>query len=294
MSDKKKNKKIGLVMPISAIDDLSEQHWIDVKKIIEDSCKSIEEYNISIDLVSNDESRDIIHGKIVFNLFDSDVVICDVSKKNPNVMFELGMRLAFDKPIVMVKDNVTDFSFDTSIIQHIIYPRTLRHSDIEIFKKKVRDKVICIFQAVDDGKYISYFKDSGLGTISVPDIQTKSVSLDEFVISELKKLSRTVTELNRHIFVDRKITGINRREYLELKNLSPHVSEVSESLLEDFLYPILDKHIAINGTDNISISELADVVFRKKTPIIVYFTKEQIEPFIESYLKVNDIDYLSY
>jgi hypothetical protein len=34
--------------------------------------------------------------------------------KNPNVMFELGMRLAFDKPAIIIKDNRTNYSFDTA------------------------------------------------------------------------------------------------------------------------------------------------------------------------------------
>jgi hypothetical protein len=54
-----------------------------------------------------------------------------VSGKNPNVMFELGIRLAFDKATIIIKDDKTDYSFDTSVIQHIPYPRDLRHNQIE-------------------------------------------------------------------------------------------------------------------------------------------------------------------
>jgi hypothetical protein len=34
-------------------------------------------------------------------------------------MFELGMRLAFDKPTVIIKDDKTDYMFDTGIIEHV-------------------------------------------------------------------------------------------------------------------------------------------------------------------------------
>jgi hypothetical protein len=49
-------------------------------------------------------------------------------------MLELGMRLAFDKPAVIVKDDKTDYSFDTSSIEHLAYPRDLRFSKIKSFK----------------------------------------------------------------------------------------------------------------------------------------------------------------
>jgi hypothetical protein len=54
--------------------------------------------------------------------------------QNSNLMLELGMRLAFDKPAVIVKDDKTDYSFDTSSIEHLAYPRDLRFSKIKSFK----------------------------------------------------------------------------------------------------------------------------------------------------------------
>jgi hypothetical protein len=45
-------------------------------------------------------------------------------------MFELGMRLAFDKPTIVIKDDVTKFNFDTSPIKHLQYRRDLRYMDM--------------------------------------------------------------------------------------------------------------------------------------------------------------------
>ena len=58
------------------------------------------------------------------------MVVVDVSWKNPNVMFELGLRLAFDRPTIVVKDIETDYAFDTSPIVHVLYPRSLRYQPI--------------------------------------------------------------------------------------------------------------------------------------------------------------------
>lgn len=101
----------GLVMPISEIDGCPEHHWAEVRKILSDAA---EDAGFKPNLVSIADNVGVIHKRIVQNLYGNPIVVVDVSGKNPNVMFELGMRLTFDKPTVIVKDDETDYSFDTS------------------------------------------------------------------------------------------------------------------------------------------------------------------------------------
>jgi len=49
---------------------------------------------------------------IIQRIVDSEMVLCDYSAKNPNVMYELGVRHAFNKPVALVKDKTTDKVFD--------------------------------------------------------------------------------------------------------------------------------------------------------------------------------------
>ena len=109
----------GLVMPISAIDGCTAEHWAEVKAIIQDALESIPAPKFLAKLVSDADDVGVIQKRIVQGVYSSDVVVCDVSCKNPNVMFELGLRLAFDKPTVIIKDDKTDYSFDTSVIEHL-------------------------------------------------------------------------------------------------------------------------------------------------------------------------------
>ena len=88
-------------MPISTIDSCNEEHWRDVKEILSEA---IVDAGFSPQLVSEADDVGIIQKRILQNLYANPIVVCDVSAKNPNVMFELGLRLAFDKPTVIVKD----------------------------------------------------------------------------------------------------------------------------------------------------------------------------------------------
>ena len=66
----------GIVMPISAIDGCSEKHWEEVKGILTDA---IESAGYEANLVSNADDVGIIQKRIVQNLYDNDIVVCDVS-----------------------------------------------------------------------------------------------------------------------------------------------------------------------------------------------------------------------
>lgn len=94
----------GIVMPISKIDNCSTEHWVDVLLILKDV---INDAGFQPNMVSDADDSGIIQKRIIQNLYSNEIVICDVSAKNPNVMFELGIRLAFDKPTIIVKDDCT-------------------------------------------------------------------------------------------------------------------------------------------------------------------------------------------
>jgi hypothetical protein len=181
----------GVVMPISTIDGCSESHWADVLEIV---TEAIEEAGFDANLVSNADDVGIIHKRIIQNLYDNPIVVCDVSGKNPNVMFELGMRLAFDKPTVIIKDEKTSYSFDTSAIEHIEYPRDLRFSRIVDFKVKLTEKIVATHKrATTDPNFTTFLKH--FGEFTVAKLDKKEVSGQEFIMEELRGIRSAVRRM---------------------------------------------------------------------------------------------------
>lgn len=121
-------------MPIAATDGCDAQHWAEVQEIIIGCCTQVE---FKCNIVSDAADSGVILKRIIQNLYKNDIVIADVSGKNANVMFELGIRLAFDKPAIVIKDDKTGYSFDTSVIEHIPYPRDLHYPSMLIFQEKL-------------------------------------------------------------------------------------------------------------------------------------------------------------
>lgn len=114
-----KKETCGIIMPISGSEHYTSEHWIDVKNILDEV---ISDSGFIPNLVSDADEIGIIHNRIVSNIYNNPIIICDVSSKNPNVMFELGLRLAFDKATIIIKDDATNYNFDTAPIEHLTYP----------------------------------------------------------------------------------------------------------------------------------------------------------------------------
>lgn len=55
---------------------------------------------------------DVIHATIINGLLDADLVVVDLTEHNPNVLFELGVRMAEDKPVALIRAKGTGKIFD--------------------------------------------------------------------------------------------------------------------------------------------------------------------------------------
>lgn len=76
------------------------------------------------------DGSEMIHGRIIQNLSESAMVLCDLSSHNPNVFFELGVRTSLNLPVALVKDERTSIPFDTSGINTLSYTSSLKAWDI--------------------------------------------------------------------------------------------------------------------------------------------------------------------
>lgn len=111
-------------------------------------------------------------------------------------MFELGLRLAFDKPTIIVSDTDTNYSFDTSVIEHLMYPRDLNYYKIVDFKAKLKDKIVgTMKKAKKDSSYSPFLK--SFGEFKVASIKHKEVSINEAVLQRLDDMQQAIGRLSR-------------------------------------------------------------------------------------------------
>lgn len=191
----KEERRCGIIMPISKIGDCTQQHWQEVKGIIEDAIKAAEFTPL---LVSDADDSGIIQHRIVQNIYDNEMIVCDVSCKNPNVMFELGMRLAFDKPAIIIMDNDTPYSFDTAPIEHLTYPRNLNYYDILDFKEKLTQKIKATYESYLNQTANTFLKN--FGEFRVASIEHREGEINDVILSRLEYLSGQIDRINASIY----------------------------------------------------------------------------------------------
>ncbi|MGN5142064.1 hypothetical protein ACTG2I_09270 [Aeromonas caviae] len=229
----------GLIMPIATNEIGTAEHWSQVRTIIEDALKTT---NLKVQMVSESDEVNVIHHNIVTNIYSNDIVICDVSSRNPNVMFELGMRLTFDKPVVIIKDRETPFSFDVGNIQHLEYPRSLNYIEIQKFQDDLKTKTLATLTVSKEKEYspfLSHYKIKHLAKID-----TEVIGREDFIISSLNEMKNDIKRLSSRslITTTAHYKGHNFNEVL----FEPARISASESLLSilgDGIYRgLIDKY----------------------------------------------------
>lgn len=78
------------------------------------------------------KQTNLIQLDVLQRLLNSPMAICDLSTRNPNVLFELGLRQAFDKPVVLVQEVGTPPIFDIAPLRYTVYrSQRIYHEVIE-------------------------------------------------------------------------------------------------------------------------------------------------------------------
>jgi hypothetical protein len=81
---------------------------------------------------ANRSGSDLIQSTIMNDLINADLVIADLTEHNPNVLFELGVRMAESKPVVLIKAEGTPPLFDVDNMLRVFpYSPNLWQTTIE-------------------------------------------------------------------------------------------------------------------------------------------------------------------
>lgn len=124
-----KEKICFVIMPISDNPKYPDGHFGRVyEHLIKPACEIAGFKAIRADDVLN---TNYIALDVIKKIVESELAICDLSSQNPNVLYELGIRQAFNKPVVLIKDNQTKRIFDIQGFRDFQYDENLRVDNVE-------------------------------------------------------------------------------------------------------------------------------------------------------------------
>jgi hypothetical protein len=90
---------------------------------------------------------------------------------------------------------VTDYSFDTSPLEHLEYPRDLRFTRILIFKKLLASKLNATYEKSKDKNYSTFLKH--FGTFNVQSLKEKDGGISDYMVSAIENLTTEIVSLKR-------------------------------------------------------------------------------------------------
>lgn len=183
----------GIIMPIAAmLPKYEASHWVDVRRVID---AAIDQAGMVPQIVSDSFEGDVIQRRIISNLYENPVVVCDVSGLNPNVMFELGMRLTFKMPVVIITDDYATIPFDTKVIEHLGYPRDLHIHQTTEFINKLSAKIMQLHEAKKENRFRSFIEE--FGSFEVLEPTKNVVEADQFILHRLDRIENALSNMNK-------------------------------------------------------------------------------------------------
>lgn len=110
-------------------------------------------------------------------------------------MFELGIRLAFDKPTVIVKDDQTKYPFDTGPIEYVSYRRDLRFASVVDFKATLSKKLSATLSNSKNEGYTSFLR--SFGEFTIAKIEAREIPQFDFLVAEIRNLRSLIVANSR-------------------------------------------------------------------------------------------------
>lgn len=219
----------GVIMPISATTTFPESHWVRVQSLVH---RAIVSAGFAPANVWENSSKDRISERIVGSIFAHPVAVIDISDLNPNVMLELGLRLASKKPSIVISSSASDIPFDIRDFEVLLYPVDLNIIDMEIFLEKLKEYIFDRYNSSKNGTYTPFLANLVVDVLSPSE---REVPIDKLILSRLDDLDRRISEGNRKSELSGavRIGGgrVSASQYVTInksnvENLRSHLSEM--------------------------------------------------------------------
>lgn len=192
---KEEDKKVCfIIMPISDADGYEKGHFT---RVYEHLIKpAVIEAGFEPIRADDTSKANFIVVDILQQILACEMAICDLSSRNPNVFYELGIRQAFNKKTVLIKDSKTLMPFDIAGIRTLPYSENLRVDEV---KKDIPNLVKCISETYEaDVKEVNSLLQ--LLSIEQPATLPNKVTLSQdssMILNAINNLSKRINVVNK-------------------------------------------------------------------------------------------------
>lgn len=179
-----------IIMPIADPDSYTKGHFSHVyKDIIQPACSQAGFKPVRADEV---KQSNLIHLDILQKLLEAPMAVCDLSNRNPNVLFELALRQAFDKPVALIQEVGTPPIFDIAPLRYTEYRKERIYHEVIEDQQSIATTIAETFKSSKSGtginsivKLLALSKSASIPEIGHPEAKA---DLQQFILAELSQL----------------------------------------------------------------------------------------------------------
>ena len=213
----------------------------------------------------------IITSQVIQHVVDDQLVVADLTERNPNVFYELAVRHAIRKPFIQVIDKRENIPFDVAATRTVL----VDHHDldnVETAKAELSEQIVAL--------------ESDSTTLETPI----SVSLDlqhlrrsenpgerslADVLSELSSIRGTLAEFEERVAASS--GGFSRREFRLLEErLATQLANQIESLILSTQQPTRRNRIDPSQIMNLAHSARTEYGHPVAVPVLLSFLREDL------------------
>lgn len=197
--------------------------------------------------------------QIISEIYSDELVIANLTDRNPNVMYELAFRHAIGKPVIMISDK------DTILPADIIMERTIFYQNDAKGVLELREDLINAEKAIDfdtkAGPIIDILGDISHDTSILASVNTEEKEPLEYIMNRLTKIEEAVLTSNRklesRIIKDRPL----RERSLVLTADIPEEFSENESIIKQIIENAKEQGFNISKLDVLKDIEEIHIVF---------------------------------
>lgn len=197
-STTRKGEKLCFVMmPFTEPEGYPPEHFKRVYRyLIQPACEQAGFKPLRVDDI-NTSNHIVID--ILRYIVEADMAICDLSARSPNVLYELGIRHAFNRPVTLIKDLRTARMFDIQGLRDIEYDETLRVDGIESVVPVIAESLTNTYGSNSGSPGNSVIQLLGIAPATMPEVMSISpeTSLLLGALEEMRERLRRMESLIR-------------------------------------------------------------------------------------------------
>jgi hypothetical protein len=194
--------------------------------------EALSEYDYSVTRADDMDNQGSITNKVLLKTIESDLVIADLTNRNANAFYELGVRHATGKPYIQMMDSEQSLPIDLQDERTVFYGLDVAEAD------KAREKVKQRIEKIEQGNWDS---DNPVSrTINFEELVNDADPDDRRTIEMLQNINDKVNRLDHKVDImekESKKSSNNTKSENSVKsvNVKPEIEpEKMEEIEEAF------------------------------------------------------------